>query len=109
MEFTDLSIMGYLLYSGALLLIGIGYARPVPTDPRKYNTRWGTLLVAAAGPGMNLLLAFVVINKSAAAGSFVAELRWARASKARPAAAHPAQHKEPDQGQGQKGDDPAQK
>ena len=45
-----------------VLLIGIGYARPVPTDPRKYNTRWGTLLVAAAGPGMNLLLAFVVIN-----------------------------------------------
>jgi len=45
-----------------VLLIGIGYARPVPTDPRKFNTRWGTLLVAAAGPGMNLLLAVVVIN-----------------------------------------------
>ena len=36
--------------------------RPVPTDPRKFNTRWGTLLVAAAGPGMNLLLAIVTIN-----------------------------------------------
>lgn len=45
-----------------VLLIGIGYAKPVPTDPRKFNTRWGTLLVAAAGPGMNLLLAFVTIN-----------------------------------------------
>ena len=45
-----------------VLLIGIGYAKPVPTDPRKFNTRWGTLLVAAAGPGMNLLLAIVVIN-----------------------------------------------
>lgn len=45
-----------------VLLIGIGFARPVPADPRKFNTRWGTLLVAAAGPGMNLLLAFVVIN-----------------------------------------------
>lgn len=45
-----------------VLLIGIGYAKPVPTDPRKYNTRWGTLLVAAAGPGMNLLLAIVTIN-----------------------------------------------
>jgi len=45
-----------------VLLIGIGYAKPVPTDPRKFNTRWGTLMVAAAGPGMNLLLAVVTIN-----------------------------------------------
>jgi Zn-dependent protease len=45
-----------------VLLIGIGYAKPVPTDPRKFNTRWGILLVAAAGPGMNLLLAVVTIN-----------------------------------------------
>ncbi len=45
-----------------VLLIGIGYARPVPTDPRKFNTRWGTLLVAAAGPGMNFLLAVITIN-----------------------------------------------
>ena len=45
-----------------VLLIGIGYAKPVPTDPRKFNTRWGILLVAAAGPAMNLLLAFVVYN-----------------------------------------------
>ena len=45
-----------------VLLIGIGYAKPVPADPRKFNTRWGTLLVAAAGPGMNLLLAVVTIN-----------------------------------------------
>ncbi len=45
-----------------LLLIGIGYAKPVPTDPRNFNTRWGTLMVAAAGPGMNLLLAVVTIN-----------------------------------------------
>jgi len=45
-----------------LLLIGIGYAKPVPADPRKFNTRWGMLMVAAAGPGMNLLLAVVTIN-----------------------------------------------
>lgn len=45
-----------------VLLIGIGYAKPVPADPRKFNTRWGTLMVAAAGPGMNLLLAILVIN-----------------------------------------------
>ena len=45
-----------------VLLIGIGFARPVPTDPRKFNTRWGILLVAAAGPAMNLLLAILTIN-----------------------------------------------
>ena len=45
-----------------VLLIGIGYARPVPTNPRNFNTRWGIMLVAAAGPGMNLLLAIVTIN-----------------------------------------------
>ena len=45
-----------------VLLIGFGYAKPVPADPGKFNTRWGILLVAAAGPGMNLLLAFTLIN-----------------------------------------------
>jgi Zn-dependent protease len=45
-----------------VLAIGIGYAKPVPTNPSKFRTRWGTLLVAAAGPGMNLLLAMVTIN-----------------------------------------------
>ena len=45
-----------------VLLVGFGYAKPVPTDPRNFNTRWGVLLVAAAGPAMNLLLAVVAIN-----------------------------------------------
>jgi Zn-dependent protease len=45
-----------------VLAIGIGYAKPVPTNPANFRTRWGTLLVAAAGPGMNLLLAIVTIN-----------------------------------------------
>lgn len=45
-----------------VMLIGFGFAKPVPTDPRKFNTRWGILLVAAAGPAMNLLLAIIVIN-----------------------------------------------
>jgi len=45
-----------------VLLIGIGYAKPVPADPSKFRTRWGTLMVAAAGPAMNLLLAIVTIN-----------------------------------------------
>ena len=45
-----------------VILIGFGFARPVPTDPRNFNTRWGMLLVAAAGPTMNLLLAIITIN-----------------------------------------------
>lgn len=45
-----------------VLLIGIGYAKPVPADPRKFNTRWGMPMVAAAGPAMNLLLAVITIN-----------------------------------------------
>ncbi len=45
-----------------VLLIGIGYAKPVPTDPRNFNTRWGIMLVAAAGPAMNLLLAIITVN-----------------------------------------------
>jgi Zn-dependent protease len=45
-----------------VLLIGIGFAKPVPADPRNFNTRWGVMLVAAAGPAMNLLLAIVTIN-----------------------------------------------
>ena len=36
--------------------------KPVPIDPRKFTSRYADLLVAAAGPGMNLLLAVVAIN-----------------------------------------------
>ncbi len=50
--------MGLLM----VMLIGFGYAKPVPTDPRKYNSPWAGLVVAAAGPGMNLLLACISIN-----------------------------------------------
>ena len=45
-----------------VILIGFGYAKPVPTDPRNFRSRLGILFVAAAGPFMNLLLAFVLIN-----------------------------------------------
>lgn len=45
-----------------VIFIGFGFAKPVPIDPRKFNSFWGELFVAAAGPGMNLLLAIVVIN-----------------------------------------------
>ncbi len=43
-------------------LIGFGYAKPVPTNPAKFNSRWADMFVSAAGPGMNLLLAIVAIN-----------------------------------------------
>lgn len=45
-----------------VVLIGFGYAKPVPTNPNNYTSKWGIPLVAAAGPAMNLLLAFIVIN-----------------------------------------------
>lgn len=54
--------MGLLM----VVLVGFGYAKPVPTNPNNYTSKWGIPLVAAAGPAMNLLLAFVVINIYAA-------------------------------------------
>lgn len=46
---------------GALLLIvvGFGFARPVPVNFARVG-RWGSLIVAAAGPVMNILTALVV-------------------------------------------------
>ncbi len=45
-----------------VVLVGFGYARPVPTNPNNYRSKWGDLLVSAAGPGMNFLLAAVATN-----------------------------------------------
>ena len=50
--------MGLLM----VVFVGFGYAKPVPTNPRFFNSRYAELLVAAAGPAMNLLLAIVSIN-----------------------------------------------
>ena len=50
--------MGLLM----VVVVGFGYAKPVPTDPRNFRSRWADLWVSAAGPGMNLLLAFLVVN-----------------------------------------------
>ena len=50
--------MGLLM----VILVGFGWARPVQTDPRNFTSRSASLWVAAAGPGMNLLLAFAVVN-----------------------------------------------
>ena len=45
-----------------VVLVGFGYAKPVPTDPRNFRSRWADLWVAAAGPAMNLVLAVVAWN-----------------------------------------------
>ena len=50
--------MGLLM----VVLVGFGYAKPVPTDPRNFRSRSADLWVAAAGPGMNLILAVVAWN-----------------------------------------------
>jgi Zn-dependent protease len=50
--------MGLLM----VVLVGFGWAKPVQTNPRNFTSRWASLWVAAAGPGMNLLVAFVVVN-----------------------------------------------
>jgi len=55
---VHLDFMGLIM----VIIIGFGYAKPVPTDPRKFNSRWAELVVSAAGPGMNLILAILAIN-----------------------------------------------
>jgi Zn-dependent protease len=45
-----------------VVTIGFGFAKPVPTDPRNFRSRWAELAVSAAGPGMNLLMAVAAIN-----------------------------------------------
>ena len=50
--------MGLLM----VVIVGFGYAKPVPTDPRNFRSRRADLWVAAAGPAMNLILAAVAWN-----------------------------------------------
>jgi len=45
-----------------VVLVGFGYAKPVPTDPRNFTRKSADLWVAAAGPFMNLLVAVVALN-----------------------------------------------
>ncbi len=45
-----------------VVFVGFGYAKPVPTDPRYFRSRYAEMLVAAAGPAMNLLLAVITVN-----------------------------------------------
>ena len=50
--------MGLLMVA----IIGFGYAKPVPTNPRNFNSYYASAWISAAGPAMNLLLAFIAIN-----------------------------------------------
>ena len=45
-----------------VVLVGFGYAKSVPINPRNMQKPWAGAAVAAAGPLMNLLLAMVAIN-----------------------------------------------
>ena len=56
--FPHIDPMGLLM----VIIIGFGFARPVPTNPHNYSSRWGIFFVAAAGPAMNLIVAFVSVN-----------------------------------------------
>ena len=55
--------VGTLLVPGFLLLVGapaFGWAKPVPVDKyRLSNPRFGMMAVAAAGPGINFVLALI--------------------------------------------------
>ncbi len=62
--------VGTLMVPGLLLIVQaltigrvdamFGWAKPVPVDPwRLDNPRWGMMWVAAAGPAMNIILAFI--------------------------------------------------
>ncbi|NQV93007.1 site-2 protease family protein [Candidatus Kaiserbacteria bacterium] len=63
-----LDLMGSIIIPGLLVLSGspflFGYAKPVPYNPynlRKYSwgQKWGEAVVAAAGPGVNMLIAII--------------------------------------------------
>lgn len=45
-----------------VVLIGFGYAKPVPTNPRNFKKSWAVPVVALAGPLANLIIAIVVLN-----------------------------------------------
>ena len=55
---AHIDVMGLVMVG----LLGFGYAKPVPTDPRNFRSRMAELWVAAAGPMMNLVVAIVSWN-----------------------------------------------
>jgi len=55
---SHLDIMGSI----AILLVGFGWAKPVPVNPNNFKSRWSEFWVALAGPGMNFVLAFAAVT-----------------------------------------------
>ncbi len=56
---AHLDIMGTIF----ILLVGFGWAKPVPVNPANFRSKWAEFWVALAGPLMNIALAlcFVVL------------------------------------------------
>lgn len=56
--FKHFDLMGTL----CMVFAGVGWAKPVSTDPRNFkNPKWGMALTALAGPVANLLLAYLAM------------------------------------------------
>ena len=45
-----------------VIMVGVGYAKPVPFNPANFSSVWGRAGVAIAGPVANLIIAFVALN-----------------------------------------------
>lgn len=61
---VTLNPVAHLDLFGSLMLLfaGFGWAKPVPVDTSRFkNPRWGNVLVSAAGPAMNLVLAVAAL------------------------------------------------
>ena len=61
---AHMDLFGTVLMPLAAMLSGFpflfGWAKPVPVDPSRFKSRrWGHAIVAAAGPGANLVIAFI--------------------------------------------------
>ena len=50
--------MGLLMVA----MVGFGYAKPVPTNPRNFRNKLASPTIAFAGPAMNLILATIGMN-----------------------------------------------
>jgi len=55
--YKSILLPGILMLSGSRFLIG--WAKPVPVDPKNFRHKYDGILVAAAGPVSNILLGFV--------------------------------------------------
>lgn len=72
-----LSPMAHIDPIGAImiLLVGFGYAKPVPVNPRKFkNPKLGMALTALAGPVSNIVMALLFLILANAAEVFLASV-----------------------------------